>query len=168
MEGMLSPFQRILLATDGTVCDMLEAYLSETINVVKLAHVETTASEPIPELELDANSKIIARQVLLRGMDSHKIFIYAESTLIPDVLDPQLRADLERTDKSIGLLMLEARTETFREILNCGTEAAGELSEYFGINDQDVLVYRSYRIFAGGKPAMLITEKFPLDSFKRS
>jgi chorismate-pyruvate lyase len=168
MEGVLSPFQRILLATDGTVCDVLEAYLAETINVVKLDHDETTATKPIPYLELNANSKIVVRRVLLRGAASHKNYIYAESILVPDTLEQKLRTDLECTDKSIGLLMIEARTETFREIMDCGTEAASQLSGLFGIDEQDILVSRTYRIFAGGKPSILITEKFPLSYFRNT
>lgn len=166
--AMLSPFQRVLLTTDGTVGDILEAYLSETLKVVKLDHLETPAPQSIPYLGTDQNSTIVMRRVLLRGKVSHKNYVYAESVLVPDALDPQLRTDLERTDKAIGVLMLEARTETFREILNCRTETADDLCEFFGLTEQDVLVCRTYRIFAGGKPSMLITEKFPLYSFGNS
>ena len=92
---------------------------------------------------------------------SHRNRIYAESIIIPDRLDEQMRDGLLNSQKPIGLLILEDRLETFREILACGREPAGELSGYFGIDPEDYLIYRVYRVLANRAPIMLITEKFP-------
>jgi chorismate-pyruvate lyase len=63
--------------------------------------------------------------------------------------------------KPIGLLILENRLETFREILGCAREPAGAIGRHFQIAADDYLISRRYRVIAHGQPIMLITEKFP-------
>jgi chorismate-pyruvate lyase len=45
--------------------------------------------------------------------------------------------------------------------LDCGKEKANDLAEYFNIEKDDFLIFRTYRVIANHKPIMLITEKFP-------
>ncbi|MFQ5634646.1 MAG: chorismate--pyruvate lyase family protein [Gammaproteobacteria bacterium] len=162
----LSSFQRILLTTDGTVTDILEAYLWESMQVVKLdqGHVETT--KEIPYLDLGRGADIMARKILLRGKTSHKNYIYAESIVVPGHLNQAIRDGLEKTKKPVGQLMLESRLETFREILVCRRESAQGIGQYFDIQPDDMLISRTYRVFAEGRPMMLITEKFPEKEFQ--
>jgi chorismate-pyruvate lyase len=61
---------------------------------------------------------------------------------------------------------LEHRLETFREIVECWREFAGPLGQYFQVDEETTLIARTYRIFAGGQPIMLITEKFPETYFR--
>jgi chorismate-pyruvate lyase len=68
---------------------------------------------------------------------------------------------LLRTDTPIGLLLREYRTETFREILHCGTVPARDLAAHFGTDEATPLLARTYRIWIERRPAMLITETFP-------
>jgi len=70
------------------------------------------------------------------------------------------------TQKPVGQLMLEARLETFREILSCCYEPAEEIGEYLGIAPDARLISRTYRVFADRQPFMLITEKFPETAFR--
>jgi chorismate-pyruvate lyase len=161
----LSPFQRILLTTDGTVTEILEAQYSEAIRIVKLFQGAKIADKGIPYLELPPG-EVSVRKVLLRGKVTHRNYIYAESILVPTRLDPSMQAALRQTEKPIGQLMLEMRMESFREILSCRLEPAPEIGEYFDIAADARVISRTYRIFAGGKPIMLITEKFPESAFK--
>ena len=162
----MSPFQRILLTTDGTVTDILEAQMSESMKVVKLYEEVIPANKAIPYLDIDEGTEVIARKILLRGKCSHKNYIYAESVLVPERLSPAMREALLTTRKPIGLLILESRTESFREILSCKREPMGEIAQYYDLPEDAPLISRTYRIYAGGQPIMLITEKFPEASFQ--
>ena len=55
--------------------------------------------------------------------------------------------------------------ETFKEIIDLSQEPAGDLSEYFQINQDEKLFSRTYRVFSQGQPIMMITEKFPESYF---
>ena len=125
----LSSFQRILLTTDGTVTEILEAHLFESMRIVKLYEEQIATDKAIPYLEVPQGTEVMARKILLRGKYIHKNYIYAESLLVPDRLSPQMRDDLLNTRKPIGLLILEARMETFREILSCQREPMGEIAQ---------------------------------------
>jgi len=162
----LSSFQRILLTTDGTVTEILEAYLWEAIQIVKLYQdaIETDAS--VPYLDIGQHSPALIRKVILRGKCSHKNYIYAESIVARDRLDERIQRGLTETQKPVGQLMLEARLETYREILTCRLEPAAEVGEYFDIAPGANLISRTYRVFANRQPFMLITEKFPETAFR--
>lgn len=157
----LTPFQRILLTTDGTVTEILEAYLWEQMKVVKLFQDNLFLKDGIPSLEVGKGTQILLRKILLCGRLSQRNYIYAESIILPDRLNERMREGLLQSNKPIGLLILEERLETFREILDCGKEQAQDLSDYFGIKKDEFLIFRTYRIFANGLPIMLVTEKFP-------
>ena len=162
----LSSFQRILLTTDGTVTEILEAQFWEAIRVVKLYQecIETDAS--VPYLDIGPQAPVLIRKIILRGTVSHTNYIYAESIVALDRLDDRIRQGLIETPKPVGQLMLEARLETFREILSCCYEPAKEISEYLGIPADARLISRTYRVFANRQPFMLITEKFPETAFR--
>ena len=162
----LSSFQRILLTTDGMVTEMLEAYLWERMIVVKLSQEHVPSQVDVPELEIRKGENVLQRTILLRGRMSHKNHIYAHSIIAPDRLDDRMRDGLVRSGKAIGLLILEDRLETFREILSCGREQAGDLAEHFLIDPDAYLIYRTYRVIVNRSPIMLITEKFPESEFQ--
>lgn len=157
----LSPFQRILLTTDGTVTEILEAQFWEKINLIKLFQEQRISDVDIPYLEIKAGTEILVRKILLQGDTSKTNYIYAESILVPDKLDQHLQDGLINSDKPLGRLMIEAKTETFREILSCKEEKATELAEHFDQKPDSILVSRTYRVFTDQKPIILITEKFP-------
>lgn len=165
----LSTFQRILLTTDGTVTEILEAYLFEKIHVVKLSQGPVTLKDGIKNMNLRKGSKVIERKILLQGKVSRKNFIFARSILVPDRLDNRIQEQLEKSRKPIGQLWLEHKVETFREIIDSGKEPADDLAEYFHIDEDDSLLSRTYRVFSNKKPIIIITEKFPekyfLDDF---
>jgi chorismate-pyruvate lyase len=165
----LAPFQRVLLATDGTVTDILEAYTGQKILVVKLLHSLVRLSGDLAGyLEVDARDRVLLRRILLQGQRDRKNYIYAESLLLPDRLNRQLRQDLFATRKPLGQLIGEAQLETRREILGCGIEPAAELGRFFGAASRSQMIARTYRVFVACRPVMLITEKFPRALFRRS
>ena len=163
--GILAPFQRVLLATDGTVTDILEAYLGEKLSVVKLLQRLEQSADGVADLQAAPPVKILVRHVLLRGRRRLKNYVYAESILVPHRLDRQLRTELFATDKPIGQLINEAQLETRREILRSRIEPAGSVGAFFGVHRRAPMLSRTYRVFVAARPIMLITEKFPRSLF---
>jgi chorismate-pyruvate lyase len=162
----LSTFQRILLTTDGTVTDMLEAYLSEPIQLVKLSEALIPIPQDIAVMRLKKGTEVIDREILLRGRISRKNFIYAESIVVIERLDKDFRNELLNTKTPMGKLWLEHRVESFKEIVDSGTEPANEkLAHYFRIEPNTNLLFRTYCVFSNRLATMMITEKFPESFF---
>jgi chorismate-pyruvate lyase len=157
----LSPFQRILLTTDGTLTEILEAYLFEPLLIVKLSEEIILTTQDIPPLDLKSGSEVIERKVLLQGKISRKNFIYAESRLVADRLELKFRDELLKSQIPMGRLWLEHKIETFKEIIDSSQELAEDLSNYFKIQREDRMLSRTYRVFSNHQPIMMITEKFP-------
>lgn len=159
------PFLRALLVTDGTVTKFLEAFLWEPIKVRKLFQQEVSPEADVDWLELRKGSQVIKRQVLLEGTVSRKVYTFAESLIRLDRLSKPLREEIMEGKMGIGELLRDQRLETYREMLYYGSEAAGALSHHLGIREQDPVLFRRYRIFTKYRPAILVTEKFPIAHF---
>ena len=162
----LSSFQRVLMKANGTVTAMLEAYLSEQIQVVKLSENLTKMELEFPTIKLSKEEQVIARKVLLQGKISRLNFIYADSLILINNLDERFSHQLLNTKKPIGKLWSEQKVETFKEIIDSGKEPANELSNYFCIEPEENLLFRTYCVYSQGKISMIITEKFPESYFR--
>jgi chorismate-pyruvate lyase len=164
----LSTFQRILLTTDGTLTDILEAYLFEQIRIVKLSEQLVLLGHDISSMDLKEGTEVIVRKVLLQGKISRKNFVYAESIIVPDRLDERFREALLETKTPIGKIWFEQRVENFKEIIDSSKEPSEGLSLHFKIEPSDNLLSRTYRVFTNRKAVMMITEKFPESYFLKS
>ena len=163
----LSSFQRVLLKANGTVTAMLEAYLSEPIQVVKLSENLANMELELPNIKSNKQEQVIARKVLLQGKISRRNFIYADSLILINNLDERFSHQLLNTKTPIGKLWSEQKVETFKEILDTGIEPANELSNYFCIEPEENLLFRTYSVSSQGKINMIITEKFPESYFRQ-
>lgn len=162
----LSTFQKIILTTDGTLTEILETYLCEKLQIVKLGEGIVTTDRDISQLDIKVGSEVMERKILLQGKISRNNWVYAESIIIPERLDEVFRERLIKSQEPIGRLWLERRVETFKEIVDTAREMAGDLAEYFKINKEDKLLSRTYRVFSNRQPIMMITEKFPESYFR--
>lgn len=164
----LSPFQRIILTTDGTLTEILEAYLFEPLQVVK----QSEDVMPLPyhhgALKLDAGSTVIDRKIFLQGKISMRNFIYAESTLALERLDETFQHELLESKVPMGKLWRQNRIETYKEIISTKKESAFELADAFGIAAEDQLLSRTYLVFSQRQPIIQITEKFPFSYFREN
>lgn len=158
----LSLLQRVVLATDGTVGRILEEHAGERTEVVKLSQSLEPLAEEDPLLEAPASSTVLARTVLLQGMTSRTRFLFAESAVLADALAPDLLDRLISSDVPLGRLFCDNRLETFRELLTWGQEPAASIGAHFGVEADAAMMFRTYRIIGGGRPIVLITEKFPV------
>lgn len=165
IESSPGALQQVLLTTDGSVGRILEVYADEPIEVEKLEQRTIPSGDPEPALDLAAEDERLLRRVILRGGRTGRAFIYAEVVAALERLHPTVRSGLLETPAPIGKLLTTVRAETLREILTAGREPAGAVGAHFGIGEEEEVFTRTYRIVGGGRPIMLITEKFPTTWF---
>jgi chorismate-pyruvate lyase len=165
----LSRFQRLLLITDGTVTNLLEQYLNEAIIVKKLyekveydihqlplAHEDFIHAEQMP---------VVKRKVLLEGQATNQHWIYAESSILLNNLPQHFRTELLLSEQPIGKLWEKYKTETYKVILHSERINANHLARYFDIEENDVLLSRTYGVYSNKKLTIVITESFPSSFF---
>ena len=161
----LSSLQRIILTSNGTVTKLLEDLVGEQLTVIKLHESLQIHEQAIEYLELPDSQKVIQRKICLQGKDSGINWLYAESIIIPERLEPSFRDDLLESQIPIGNLWSKYKIETFKEILPPFKQTAGELGQYFSIPAQQYLLGRTYRVYSRQQPVMMLTEKFPAHYF---
>jgi chorismate-pyruvate lyase len=157
----LAPLQRILLTTDGTLTDVLEASFLEPIELRKLSEKDFKAGESYAELASGPQDILTEREILLRGAKSQRTYVYAKSILAIGRLPPLMQQQLKSTSVPLGRLWLEHRLETFKELTGFDVGAADESRIHFGSERSTRLFRRSYRVVSGGRTVMLISEHFP-------
>ncbi len=159
--NLLGALQRVLLVTDGTLTEILEAYFAERIALVKLSQqmIAATAShallDPIP------GETLIARKILLQGARSRSNYVYAESLVAVDRLAPSFRDALLTSDTPLGRLWLEHKLETFKLMHEVSCRPANSLAHYFESREEEPLLARTYRVISAGRVVMVISEYFP-------
>ncbi len=155
----LQPLQRVLLVTDGTLTEILEANFLERIRLVKISQRVISASGShslfAPE------EALIERKILLQGEQSNRNYAYAESLIAVDRLGPSFRDALLNSDTPLGRLWLEHKLETFKELQEVRSHPADGLCHYFECAAAAPLLVRTYHVFSAAKPVMVITEYFP-------
>jgi chorismate-pyruvate lyase len=152
---------RILLATDGTLTHILEAYAAERVALVKLAHALVTEPVVRSGLGLEQGETALRRIILLRGSRSGTTFVFADSVVMLDRLPTSVAEGLLETDTPIGKLLYACRAETFREIITMGEERDPAVAAHFGVDGCEPIVFRTYQIVHEDRPIVRITEKFP-------
>jgi chorismate-pyruvate lyase len=161
----LSPLQRALLVTDGTVTTLLAAWALEPVNVQPLGQRAITLAADGPPaagwLEAPPGSALIERAVVLEGGTSRRLFAYAESLICADRLPVALRSGLESGRLSLGQLLLMPGLQSRREGLWYGRERPAHLPPAVAARAPAEFLARTYRVTSGTRPLMVITERFP-------
>jgi chorismate-pyruvate lyase len=159
----LSLFQKILLATDGTVTDLIGIYTGETIRVKKLEQAIKLDTAPAA-LECTEPTRLLGRKILLSGASRN--YLYADSLFVFERFSKSIQEQLLNTDRPIGLMWKEERLETYREIVEQKVESCAAIASYFAMSASALFVSRTYLIHQAGKPLGAITEKWPLSYFR--
>ncbi|HEX4080064.1 MAG TPA: chorismate pyruvate-lyase family protein [Rhizomicrobium sp.] len=157
----IDPLQRILLITDGTLTEMLEANFLERIELVKLSQRMVEARTSQARLVASPRESLLERRILLRGSPSGKTYVYAESIIAVERLSAAFRDELLHSDVSLGRLWQKHRLETYKQLATVSCSPAGALAIHFGCAENSPLLSRSYHVFCDGRPTMLISEYFP-------
>lgn len=140
----LSPVERLLLVTDGTVTKLLEALLREPVQVSVL--------DRTPEDER------VVRRVVLRTDD--RDLVWARSTFYPSQIDDEVARTLTDAEAGIDSTLNEELGDTRRELLSVRVFDGEETPDFVGATGSEHLV-RTYEIYADGRAVAKITEYFP-------
>ena len=159
----LSPLQKVLLLTDGSVTILLEAASGERVDVRTIAQDVVPADAVQAERLKSAIGDPVNRRVVnLVGARTGRVFVHALSFTPLDRLTPGARDDLLAADIPIGRILLRHRMETRRELSEVGVVRAGSmLGETFALPADAPVLCRRYTIIHGGMPLISIEERFP-------
>ncbi|MGI9211887.1 MAG: chorismate--pyruvate lyase family protein [Methylococcaceae bacterium] len=157
----LTAYQRALLILDGTVTQFIEAYSLESIHVVRLNQTRRVLQAPHAWLEAEADTEVLAREVILQGHPSGTVYVHAVSLLVISRLPETLLAQFETDSGGIGRILLSSRIENRRELLWFGHEQISEMPPQLVPHLNNDFLSRYYRVMISGTPVMLINEKFP-------
>jgi len=165
--GHLSHVQKILLGTDGSVTQLLEAVTGHTVSITTLVQEIVPADAAVAErLNIKNGEPVNHRIVELRDADTNEVLIYAVSQTPLSRLSPEFKDDLMKADIPIGKIIKRHRIEARREILNAGVSPAPDsISRIFSICRSEPLLSRQYRIIHKGEPLIYIEEQFPYNRF---
>lgn len=152
---------QILIATNGTLTRILSVIADDEIAVQIIKQQIHDVPPKLPELGHSSIGRILQRDILLKGRSSGNPFVAAESLIAVDMLPPAITASLTETDRPIGEVMAASCIETFKEEAKVW---AGALPDWLLLdgyhNSQSKTIARRYRIVAGGRPVIIITEYF--------
>ena len=167
--SQLTPFQRTLLVTDGTVTQFIEAYTLSTVEVVLLHQEMQTLSTDHAWLDTEEGAQVVARQVMLqtgqRTGQQPIIYAYATSILVLDRIPQTIREGLTLKGQGLGQLLQRSGLETRRDLLWWGLKRPDDLPETLLHLQGEPFLSRTYRIVAERQPIMLINEQFPLNEY---
>jgi len=165
--GHLSPIQKFLLGTDGSVTQLLEAETGHPVAVRTLIQEVVPADAAVADrLGIRAGESVNHRVVELKNADTGDVLMYAVSDTPLSRLSPEFKEDLMKADIPIGKIISRHRIEARREILSAGVKPADEEDgKLFSICRSEPLLSRQYRIIHKGEPLIFITEQFPYNRF---
>ena len=158
----LTPFQRALMVADGTVTKFIEAYTLDPVEIIRMNQKLYPLEEDHPWLEAGKNTNVMFREVMIRGVYSHTLYLYGASYIVPGRLQGGIRERLEVQGEGIGRILNDARMETRREVLWFGREKLADVPGEIARVSNGEFISRTYRIIANGKPIVMISERFPV------
>jgi len=165
---VLSPeptlFQQVLLATDGTVTELLQLHQARPIKAHKVQQTLGQVAAP-PALGCQAEEPVLHRTVLLEPVGGGDR-VFAESYFVFARFSASLQRQLVETESPIGLLWREERLEMFREVVRRGVEVSPAVAEHLGVPPDTPLFTRTYAIHHAGRLLGLITETFASTAYR--
>ncbi|AGA90466.1 4-hydroxybenzoate synthetase (chorismate lyase) [Thioflavicoccus mobilis 8321] len=164
----LPQFLRALLVTDGTVTKILEAYFWEPVGVTTQRQESVVAEQAIPWIQVRAGDSVLVREAALRGSDSGVLYATALSVIRIERIPDGFRQRLIDRQLGIGVLIRDSGLESYREVMEVDVSTAGGARRPLtpdALGPDDILS-RTYRIIIGQEPVILITEGFPVASYR--
>lgn len=162
-DPLLSLFQKVLLTTDGSVTELLSLYVGEQIRAKKIEQSIRLGGAPAT-LACSPDTQLLHRKIML--VDSTKSHVFAESVFIFERFSKSIQSKLLETDAPIGLLWKQEKVEMYREIIDTSVKQCATISAHFGLLPDTQLLSRTYLLHQNARPFGVISESFPLHSFK--
>ena len=160
---VLTPFQRCLLAIDGTVTTFIEAYMQEPVEIRRLSQTTVPLIVDHPWLEMPKGAMVVKREVLIEGKYSRTLYVYASSLVVLERLSAAVRQRLDIHGAGLGRILNQTEMGTRREVLWYGAEHAKTAAGSVRSRTNGKFLTRTYRIINKGQPIALVTERFPAD-----
>lgn len=165
--GRISPVQKFLLGTDGSVTQILESITGKKVVIRTLVQKVVPADRAAAgSLGIAEGDPVNYRVVEIGTEEGGEVLIWAVSRTPLSRLSPAFRDDLMKADIPIGRIISRHHIEARREILSaCVTPATDEMGRVFAICKNEPVLSRQYRIIHAEKPLILIEERFPYNRF---
>jgi beta-ribofuranosylaminobenzene 5'-phosphate synthase len=165
--GRISPVQKVLLGTDGSVTQLLESVTGKKVVIRTLVQRVVPADREMAEnLSITEGDPVNFRIVEIRTGDTGDVLIYAVSHTPLSRLSPEFRDDLMKADIPIGRIIQHHHIEARRQILSARVlPATDDTGRIFSISRNEPVLSRQYRIIHAGKPLIFIEEQFPYNRF---
>lgn len=166
--GKLSPVQKMLLGTDGSVTGLLEIVTGSPIEIETIDQRVVPAEKSIAsELKIQPGDEVNHRIVKLKRADTGETLIYAVSHTPLKRLEPDFKDDLIRADIPIGVILKKHKIESRRDLTGADVlQADREIAGIFNIIPRETMLSRNYTIIRHGEPLIAIRETFPFNSFQ--
>lgn len=165
--GRLSPMQKVLIGTDGSVTNLLEMATGHPVAIATLVQEVVAADAGMAAaLAIEPDDEVNYRVVELKDSVTGEVLIYAVSCTPLRRLAPEFRQDLMRADIPIGRILRSHRIESRREITDARIVQAGaDLARAFDTHRSESMLSRRYRIIHREEPLIAIEEIFPCTAF---
>ncbi|HOI57126.1 MULTISPECIES: beta-ribofuranosylaminobenzene 5'-phosphate synthase [unclassified Methanoculleus] len=165
--GRLSPMQKVLIGTDGSVTNLLEMATGHSVTITtRLQEVIGADPKIAAALNIEPGDEVNYRVVELKDSVTGETLIYAVSCTPLRRLAPEFRQDLMRADIPIGRILSRHRIESRREITDARVVPAGtDLARTFNVHRCESMLSRKYRIIHREEPLIAIEEIFPCTAF---
>lgn len=156
----LTPLQRILLITDGTLTEILEAHFLERIELVKISERVLASGDDGARVGAEPGEPVLERKITLRGTKTRTRYVYAESLLLVSRLEESFRTELLETNVPLGRLWRHHRLETYKELVSIDCRPAREFGAHLDCAADAPVLGRAYTVFSSKRPVMRIAEYF--------
>ncbi|MFQ6051237.1 MAG: chorismate lyase [Candidatus Hydrothermarchaeota archaeon] len=155
----LTPVERIILTTDGSITTILESLSGEKVNVrTVLQRVIKSDKEISNSLSIREGSDVNERIVIL---ESKYPLVYAKSYTPLSILEPWFMDNIMKEDIPIGRIIRKLKMEIRRDLERIFmTNANRNISKLLETQENERLISRSYLIFYKKKKLLHITEVF--------
>lgn len=141
----LSPTARLLLTSDGSMTQMLEALTFSSASMVVEKQELLPAGHPLPELINRADTKeVLAREAWLYA--GGKKLIYAHSLLTVSEENDRAINSIKETNKPLGKVLREDCVKTLRTSCRIGKVRSSSISASLGIDAETLFWARYYRL----------------------
>ncbi len=156
----LSPVQKILLTTDGSITRIFEALTGEEVSVDTEKREVIPADDEIANvLKIEPGDEVNFRVVNLKN--SKGVLVHATSYAPLKRIPDEFKNKIMKADVPIGKIMSELKIEARREIVSCSVVHADKrLADLFDVPENSNLLQRNYNIIHKGKVLLNITEIF--------
>ncbi len=165
--GKLSPMQKVLIGTDGSVTNLLEMATGHPVTITTRVQ-DVIGADPgtAAALDIEPGDEVNYRVVELKDSVTGEVLIHAVSCTPLRRLAPEFRQDLMRADIPIGRILCRHRIESRREITDARVIRAGtDLARTFNVHRCEPMLSRKYRIIHHEEPLIAIEEVFPCTAF---